>query len=311
LSAVSHNRAVLTWQKWAFALVPAAGLLELVAHLVQTHSVVPEADWRAARDYVASHAAREDLVAFAPRWVDPVGREIFGSELATVEREARPDETRFPRAFEVAIRGAHVPSLVGWRRSGSERFGAVSVTLLENPSPTHVLADLVSMVGPDHLHVSRIDGGREEDCTWGHSAPQSGQLGFGTVVPADRFICPGGGFVGVSVLEDTDYYPRRCIDAPPTGHTLRLRFTAVPIGRVLHGHHALYVEAEHAMKAPVTITFTIGGSNVGTAIHRDLEGWKPFEFDTSALAGTSADVIADIECPTTERRMYCFEADTR
>lgn len=308
----SHNHgAARPWQKWAFTLVPAAGMFELGAHIVQTHSVVLERDWRAAREYVMAHAAPEDLIAFAPRWADPIGRETFGPGLATIEREARPDETRFPRAFEVGIRGEHVLSLTGWHQLGVERFGAVSVTLLENPSPAHVLDDLVSMVSPDHLRVSRVEGAREDECLFSHSSAQSGQLGFGTAIPADRFVCSGGGFVGASVVEDTEYYPRRCIYAPPAGRTLRLRFADVRIGHVLHGHHALYVEAEHAMKAPVTITFTINGTAIGSAVHRDLEGWKPFELDTSAFAGTRADVVADIDCPTSERRMYCFEADTR
>jgi hypothetical protein len=275
------------------------------------NSVVPENDWRKARDYVTAHVAREDLVAFAPRWADPIGRETFGSGLATVEREARPDETRFPRAFEVSIRGGHLAALSGWRRSGAERFGGVTVTTLENPSPARVLDDLVSLVTPDRLHVSVVDPGREQDCPWGHFGAQSGQLGFGTAVPADRFSCPSGGFVGVSVVEDTEYYPRRCVDAPPPGHTLRLRFSDVKIGHVLHGHHALYVEAEHAQKAAVTITFSVNGTPVGSAVHRDLEGWKPFEFDTSSFAGTQAEIVADVACPTGERRMYCFEADTR
>lgn len=291
--------------------MPAVGFFELGAHVIQTHSITPKRDWQAAREYVALHATPEDLVAFAPRWVDPVGREVFGPALATLEREARPDETRFPRAFEVAIRGGHVPALADWRRSSRERFGAVSVTVLDNPSPAHVLDDLVSRVSPDHLRVSRVDGGREEDCPWTRATAQSGQLGFGTAIPADRFACAGGGFVAASVVEDTEYYPRRCIYAPPPGHTLRLRFTDVRIGRSLHGHHALYVEAEHAQKAPVTITFSIGGTVVGTAVHRDLEGWKPFDLDTSALAGARSEVVADIDCPTGERRMYCFEADTR
>jgi hypothetical protein len=292
-------------------VVPAAGLLELGAHFVQTHAIVPERDWQAAREYVTSHAAPEDRVAFAPRWVDPIGRQRFGPTVATIEREAPPDETRFPRAFEVGIRGGHSPSFAAWRRASAERFGAVTVTVWENPSPAHVLDDLVSRVDPVHLRVSRIDGGREEDCSWVRASPQSGQLGFGTAVPAERFACGNGGFVGVSVVEDTEYYPHRCIDAPPPGHTLRLRFADVQIGHALHGHHALYVEAEHAMKAPVTITFSIGGKAIGSAIHRDLEGWKLFEFDTSPFAGSRAELIADIDCPTAERRMYCFEADTR
>ena len=117
-------------------------MLELAAHAAQTRSVVPGRDWEAARDYVAQHARREDLVAFAPRWADPIGREHFGPKIATVEREARADESRFPRAFEVSIRGAHVSALRTWRPSAEQHFGAVTVTTLESPAPMPVVDDL-------------------------------------------------------------------------------------------------------------------------------------------------------------------------
>ncbi len=291
-------------------MIPAVGLLELGAHVVQTHSVAPDADWSAARDYVTSQVKPEDLVAFAPRWADPVGREHFGAALATLEREGRADETRFPRAFEVSIRGAHLAAFDGWRRAGEQRFGRVTVTTWENPAPAHVLDDLVAMVDPQHLRVARGDA----ECTFAHGAAQSGNLGFGPTIPGDRFTCPGGGFVGASVVADLDYYPHRCIYAPPQGGNapLRLRFQGVRFGRTLHGHHALYVEAERDRKgAPVTITFRVGDSSLGSVVHHDGDGWKPFEFDTSALAGQTGELVAEIASPSGDRRMYCFEADTR
>ncbi|HEX3344705.1 MAG TPA: hypothetical protein VHS09_09045 [Polyangiaceae bacterium] len=296
-------------QRWAFAALPAVGLLELAAHAVQTRSVTPGTDWDAARVYVAAQARPDDLVAFAPRWADPIGREHFGPALATVEREARPDETRFPRALEVSIRGAHLPALAGWRRAGEQRFGSVTVTTWENPTPAHVIDDLVSLVGPPHLRVTRGDA----DCNFIHGSAQSGNLGFGPTVPADRFVCPSGGFVGVSVVADLDYVPHRCVFAPPPGSApLRLHFDGVHFGHVLHGHHALYVEAERDRRgAPVTLRFESGGSTLGTVVHRDGEGWKPFELDTSPLAGQTGELSVEIASPGGDRRLYCFEADTR
>jgi hypothetical protein len=295
-------------QRWAFALVPALGLLELVAHVVQAHSIVKGTDWTAARDFVASQAQPEDLVAFAPRWADPLGRERFGPKLATVEREAPADVTRFPRAFEVAIRGAHLPAFDAWRRASERRFGGVTVTTWENPSPAHVIDDLVSMVDPQHLRVSR----GESECGFVHTSPQSGGLGFGPGVPGDRFACPAGGFVAVSVVADLDYLPHRCIYAPPGGAPLRLHFQGVHLGRTLHGHHALYVEAERGRTGtPVTLTFRAGDVVLGSVVHRDGDGWKPFEFDTADRAGTSVELTAEITAPNADRRMYCFEADTR
>lgn len=302
---------------WAFAAVPAIGLVELAAHVVQARSHVDDADWKAARGFVAGAAQPDDLVTFAPRWVDPIGRLEFGPEVATLEREARPDESRFPRAFEVSIRGAHDPTLEGWRRTAERDFGQVTVATLENPSPVHVLDDLVSFVAPQKLQVARVDGDHVVDCPFGHGSVQSGGLGAGPAIPADRFACPSGGFVGASVAADLDYHPRRCIYAPPQGGkgVLRLRFLGVQIGRTLHGHHGLYVEAERNKTGqPVTITFKIGDTVVGSVVHHDGDGWKPFEFDTSSQPESMkgrADVVAEIASTSSDRRMYCFEADTR
>jgi hypothetical protein len=297
-------------QRWAFAVVPAFGLLELVAHVVQTRSAPAAADWEAARAWVAAQAKPEDLVAFAPRWADPIGRERFGPAIATVEREARPDETRFPRAFEVGIRGEHLPELDGWKKGGVQRFGGVAVTTWENPAPAHVLDDLVSLLDPRRAHVSRGDA----DCPFAHAGMQSGNLGYGPTIPGERFACAGNGFAGVSVVADLDYHPHRCIYAPPPGGPtpLRIRFDDVRFGHSLHGHHGIYVEAERKkLGTPVTITFKSGDSTLGSVVHHDGEGWKPFEFDTSALAGQSAELRVEITSPNADRRQYCFEADTR
>jgi hypothetical protein len=297
------------WPRYAFAAVPLLGVVELVAHVAETRPGASDADWGAARDFVAANAKPEDLVAFAPKWVDPVGREHFGPSIATLEREARPDETRFPRAFEVSVHGGRLRALADWKRVDEKRFGGVTVTTWENPSPAHVLDDLVSLVDPRRMHVSRGDA----DCPFARGAAQSGGLGFGPAIPGDRFVCQGGGaFVGMSVVADLDYVPHRCIYAPPAGSPpTHIRFEGVRFGHSLHGHHAIYVEAERDRKGqPVTLTFRAGDALLGSIEHRDGDGWKPFELDTSALAGTTGDLVAEVSGQG-ERRMYCFEADTR
>jgi hypothetical protein len=302
------------WQRWAFAILPALGLLELGAHLVQTHSVPRQSDWTAARDYVASELKDPDLVAFAPRWAEPLGLEHFGPTIATFERAARADETRYPRAFEVSIRGAHLPAFARWHRSAERRFGGVTVTTWENPTPAEVIDDLVAMVGPTTMRVTRVDAGRESDCPFVHMPMQSGGLGYGPTIPAQRFFCPGGAVVASTVVADLDYVPRRSIYAPPLGGgaVVRMRFLGVRLGHSLHGHHGLYAEAErHRTGAPVTIAFKAGDAVLGSVVHRDGEGWKPFEFETGQLAGQRVDLIAEISAPSAEGRMYCFEADTR
>jgi hypothetical protein len=302
------------WKRYAFAIVPAAGLLELGAHVAQTQSGPRDADWAAARAYVSGAVKPEDLVAFAPRWVDPIALQHFGPQIATLERTARADETRFPRAFEVSIRGAHLPEFARWQRSAERRFGAVSVTTWENPAPATVIDDLVSMATEQTMRVSRVDAGSERDCPFTHLFMQSGGLGYGPTIPGERFICPSGGFVGKTIVADLAYLPHRTIYAPALGGgtVLRLRFLGVRMGHALHGHHGLDAEAErHREGAPVTIVFKAGDSVLGSVVHRDGEGWKPFEFDTGQLAGQKVDLVAEITAPSGHDRKYCFEADTR
>ena len=300
-------------RRWAFAAVPALALVELGLHVWQTHSVATRDDWAAAKAEVERRAKPEDLVAFAPRWVDPIGREQLGKEIATVDREAYADVSRFPRAIEVSIRGKHLEDLEGWVASDTTRFGEVTVTTYQNPKPIKLLDDLVGHVGRPDMHVYDFDGAAEHACAFAETAPQTGSLGFGPAVPGARYSCPSGSFVGASVLPDLDYRARRCLYAPPSAHgTLRIRFDAVSFGRALHGHHAISVEAErNGTGVPVSLAFRSGATNFGRVVHRDGEGWKPFELDTSELAGTTAELVVDISAPNGDRRQYCFEADTR
>jgi hypothetical protein len=300
-------------RKYAFAIVPVIGLFELGLHVKQTLSVPSDDAWRAARDAVEHKLEPSDLVIFAPEWDEPLGREHFGPQLASVERIARPDETRFPRAIEVSIRGSHRSEIANWKTIERQRVGPFEITTLANPRPVKVVEDLVNHVRPDAMTVSIVEGATETACPWTHGPVLTGGLGYGPSVPSDRFACPGGTVVAVTVISDPTYRPRRCIYAPPPGgnKVLRLRFKSVAFGRALHGHHAIAAEADHANGAPVTLTLRAGSDSIGSFSRRDGMGWTAFETPTDALDGTSGELVADVRAAQGERRQYCFEADTR
>jgi hypothetical protein len=305
----------MVMKRWAFLLVPAVGLLELALHVREANSAVSEEDWTAARAALEAEARPADLVVFAPRWIDPLARQHFGSGIASVAREARPDETRFARAIEVSVRGMHAPELRGWRVAGEKRVGAILLTTLENPSPATVIDDLVLHMNAAGARVSRADSlGHDVDCPFSRGAPQTGGLGFGPAIPGDRFACPMGGFAGVSIVPDLDYVPHACIYAPPPGGpaALVVRFAEVLFGTSLHGHHGLYVEAERNKDgAPVTLAWKAFGRTIGSVTHVDGDGWKRFELPTADFAGQRGELVAEVTSPSSNRRMYCFEADTR
>jgi hypothetical protein len=243
-----------------------------------------------------------------------LGREFFKDGPATVDREARPDDSRFPRAFVVSVRGAHLAELGGWKEGRTARFGAVTVTTYANPSPARVIDDLVAHAAPERAQVTLVEGGRETDCPWMHGPTATGGLGFGPAIPGDRFVCPhGGAFVATSVLQATDYRAHKCLYASPIGGSavLRVRFLDVEFGRVLHGHHAINWDSARFNSPPVTLVWKAEGRTFARLVEGDGDGWKGFEIDTSDLAGQKGELIAEISALTGSHRQYCFEADTR
>lgn len=300
-------------RRWWFVVVVLVAVLELVLHLVQSRDMIEDADWAAVKSTVETQTQPEDLVVVSPRWVDPLGRMQLGDALMTTRRVARADESRFPKATEVALGGAHSGELESWTVEGETDIGPFVVRRLVNPAYRPIVDDLVAHAQSSKLDVSKV-GASSHPCTWRKGASATGALGFGPAAPAERFHCDRGAWVAETIVADLDYAPRRCIYAPPPGgnDVLRLRFHEVKFGKRLEGHHALYVEAERDRKgSPIHISFSSGGNTLGEARHEDGQGWVEFAFDTPSLAGTTAELIAEISSKNGSRRMYCFEATTR
>jgi hypothetical protein len=298
---------------WLLCAIPLVSVAELALHARQTSSeLVPEEDWTAARDAIKSEVRPDDLVMFAPFWADPIGRWKFGDALATMKREGRSDERRFARAFEVSIRDAHDEAFRRWRLVKEQHVGKITIRLYENPDYTKVIDDLVDMVTPERLSVSRVDGSGEQACSFqrGNSAGGSTVVPQGLLTPADKFVCQGG-HVGVAVLHALDHHPHLCIYATPMQNAaVRLRFSGVTFGPSLHGHSGIQWVAERTPSPEkVSITFSADGRPIGTHLHKVGAGWIGFELPTPELAGKKTDLTVDVG-PSAQRQL-CFEATTR
>jgi hypothetical protein len=301
-------------RRFAFLAIPAVALLELGAHLIQTHSVVSDEEWLAARDEVRSLAKPEDLVVMAPYWTDPIGRELFKDELLSLAREARPDSTRFPRAVEVSIRGQHLPELADWQVESTKKVGPVKLTVYDNPSYRPLKDDLVDHVAPGQMTVSVVAGAGEAECAFGRTRVETGALGFGPALPKERFTCPQGGMLAATVMQPADYRPHRCLftPSPGAGRTLRVRFQNVHFGETLHGHAGVDWDATgHAGEPPVTVVWKLGERTIGRVVAGNTDGWKGFELDTRDVLGQTTEITAEVSSPSSRNRLFCFEADTR
>ena len=301
--------------RYAFLAIPLLGLAELAAHFWFAKRPPTSDEWAAVVPAVRQTKLDGDLLVVSPAWADPAARSALGDALMPLRDVARPDATRYPHALELSILGEHTSELAGWREESRRVEGKFLLRRLENPSPVHVVYDFVDHARPPFADVRGTE--PPTVCGWTTHAPiVAGGLGGHPTFPAERFECPGGSYfnVGVTVIADEEFRPRRCLWSHPFARgEIVTRFHQVPLGRVLRGHGGLYwiIERKKA-GAPITLTVRVDGDTVGTAVHRDGDGWAPFQFDLGAHAGAAdAEVEFAVSSPRNVERHFCFEADTR
>ncbi|KYF73551.1 hypothetical protein BE11_12975 [Sorangium cellulosum] len=295
--------------------LPALGLGELGAHVYFSESAPDFDAWREVEAPLAAMKQPGDLVVVAPAWADPAARRALGDELLPLRDAARPDESRYAAAVEISVLGQRAEELAGFREERRQEHGRFVLRRLVNPSPARVVYDFVDNVAPSSADVRVTD--PPAACRWNPRARiAAGGLGGHPTFPAERFECPGGPFfnVGVTVIADEEFRPRRCIwSHPPRDGAIVTRFRDVPLGAVIRGHAGMYWIIEREQRgAPVTLSVRVNGDAVGEATHVDGDGWAAFEFPLGAHAGAaSAEVEFAVTSPDYTHRHYCFEADTR
>jgi hypothetical protein len=298
--------------RYAALVVPVLGLLELGGHFYFAGRAPSVDEWKAAREPVAALKQPNDLVVIAPHWAEPLARHAFGDGLMPVTDVARPDASRYARAIEVGILGQIAPELAGWKIVSERDSGDFRLRVLENSKPAQIKFDFVRELEPERVHVSGPGG----ECAFTDRARvETGGLHGHVAFPSERFACGGQGahFVGVTVIDDQEYRPRRCIWAHPAQNgPLRIRFQAVPLGDVVRGYAGLsYFLFRDGEGAPVSLTVNVAGASIGRYVHRDETGWHPFEMRLGKNARSTADVEFVVESPAARDRQFCFHADTR
>jgi hypothetical protein len=299
----------------AWALLPLLAVIELIAQFFFASCAPNLEQWQALRPTIAELRKQDEFVVIAPYWAEPNARYAFGDVLMPLRDVARPDERGYSRAIEVSILGERTPELTAWRVVSERAQGKFVVRILENPHPEPAQFDFVDQLGPEHAQAQAKQGGSYQDCPWNdHAEVTNGALDDGhPTFPGQRFACrgPEWNFVGVTVLEDQRYRPRRCIWAQPSngGGTL-VRYGAVPLGRVIRGHTALPYWVERWGKGkPITMVVRVGETTVGEVVHKDAEGWKQFELSTEAFAGRTLAVEFEVKTASGPQRQFCFQAE--
>ena len=298
---------------WAALLAAAVGGLGLhgLAFQATLPSRLPSLiDWQAAAALLARDARPGDAVALSPEWA---GR----------AREQLPE--RLPGRPDVPLPLLALPGYAGEDLAGVRRVWLISLPR----APGHdgrIARDLAARAGevrPPHrlgaLEVTRY--ALREPLVPLAFLPD--RLGTASARVGDA-PCPRDGRAGLRCgkepwqvvareVRDVDGQPRVCVLAhpPPGGSPLALEFPGVPIGRALRGHTATVGDAALAGGAPVRMAVRVDGEEVGVVEEPPgRAGWRPFQLDTSRLAGLVRDVSFEMRASDPPRRWFCFEAMT-
>ena len=295
-------------------LVPLLGLAEWAAHAGFAGRAPDLAEWQAVAPQVQSWRAADELIVVSPAWAEPNARLALGDALMPVAHVARPELQRYATVLEVSLLGQTAPALEqGYQLVEERSVGRFELRRWQSTSPVQVHFDFVQAVGPEGLSV--LQGEQGQACRWSTRAPVSNGALFGhPTFPHERFRCAGGdwAFVGVTVIDDEQYRPRRCVWAHPSGGGLRLKYAEVPLGTQLRGYGGLpYFTSRDGKGTPVRLEAFVDGDPIGSYEHRDGEGWTRFEFDTRPWQGQRHAVEFRISSQKLARREFCFYADTR
>jgi hypothetical protein len=258
--------------------IPAAVLAVVavweIARTERAGAGVPGDDeWRHASDVLRSQWKPGDLIVFAPRWIDPVGRLWLG-DLIPIEMAARMDGARYGTVWELSIRGAHAPEA---------EVGTVD-----------------SEVEVDGIDVRRVQ-----------RAPAVVVTDF--VASFDRARTSGDVARGPSVeLAEVGFEPHRCVQiVPQPDRSATITFSGVPLGGELVGYVGLAdVFTRRDVREPGRLVVAVGGKEIARVEIGDDDGWVRFAAKTTP---GPADVTftATAVGRGARDRLICFAAEAR
>jgi hypothetical protein len=306
----------MLFRRLAWLSVPLVGLAELVAHFHFAQRAPQDADWGDLAPLVERQRQTGDLVTIAPEWAEPLARRALGEDVMPLSDVARAEAAGYAHAVEVSLLGQRSKELAGWRELSHEQHAHFGVRRLQNPRYEPALYAFNDHVARDQLFVVEWNGEAERTCEYTDRARvTAGGLGGHEAFPRIRYRCSGGEayFVGVTVIADHLFRPRRCIFAhPPVNAMLHLRFPSVPVGTKLHGWGGRgYLSSRDGGGTPVEFAAYVNGKEVGRRLFNDDQGFSAFDFPVEEPGQGSVEVTFEVQTRVAQNRDFCFQAEMR
>lgn len=290
-------------------LLPVLGLAELAAHqYFATRAPGFEAYTALAPELVKLKRPGMPVVV-APAWAEPLVRQA-APEVFPIAELTRPDNSAFPRFLEVSLLGSSAPELGEFPVLETVQSGAFLLRVRDNPRATPVVFDFVTAVGSGEVEVFNDIASVRSQCKLTEQArPTTGGLHGPAARPRSRHECPGGRVIGVTLIEDEDYRPHRCILVDPiqTGQVV-LRFNSVPESARLVGFVGPAAFRARGMGA-VSVDLSLREANRELGQHRAAvaDGWSRFELKRAAPFGAVEVVIDRFSLPED----FCLALEAR
>ena len=299
-------------RRWSslLALVPLLGLVELGLHQYFAQRA-PDAD-----DYAVLGAELLKLkrlgepVVVAPAWAEPLLRQAAPAAFPLREL-ARADDQPFATFLEVSLLGQSAPQLASFPIAQQQRIGPFRLALRHNPKPDPARFDFVTAVEQAQLEVFDELEGQLTPCPFvDEGRAETGGLHGHPAYPPTRYACGRRRFVGVTLIDDQDFRPRRCIMAQvPDSGSIVLRFGSVAASPRLVGFiGASYFLERDQTEPQVELTISADQQPLLRRSAAGAQGWSRFEATRPADSG-----VIEVRLRRLARRSgdFCFSLEAR
>jgi hypothetical protein len=290
-------------------LLPLLGLVEVAAHFYFAARAPGPEDYRALGRELLTRKRPGVPVVVEPRWAEPLVRAAAPAAFPIGEL-TRADDSAFPELLEVSLLGASASAPEGFTREAPRPFGAFALTALKNRRPEPTAYDFVTAVDVEQVEVFLAHDAVRTPCRAVTDAPvQTGGLHGHGAYPERRLQCGADRFTTVSLVEDADYRPHRCILARlPNRGRLVLRFGGVPrASRLLaFGGFAYFLERD-AVGPQVELTVADERGRLGARRFGGADGWARWP-----LPGTEGGAVeVTLERLAPSESDFCFALEAR
>jgi hypothetical protein len=284
------------------ALLVVAGIVSFVAQIAILPGDVEASDWKPPAEYVLEHIGPNDVLNVQPNWTDdpyPYLTEV-GDRIARQDKPLVEDTWSRERIWLLVEteRIDEALELMPFEAAETKSFGDVSVVRIDVPENPPVTYELLPNL--DGAKVTRTKGGKVvERCTNWNKRNEAWYCGR-----PDRWVYVGREFV------DLGGDPHQCIWAhpPPDQKRVRVVFPDVPLQetfRLRAGLNQRGARSKRATDLHYRVSVGEKWSQQKTIPARETS-WEPIDFDTSEMAGHTADVTVEVWAESIFDRFFCF-----